>query len=289
MIRHTLSLGILCAAVLLCVPAAAWPQPNGTQEESRPESPDRPPRAKTSREQIVLIHGLGADATIWDGVKPYLAGTADVWVYELHGHGKTQPIPDPTIAKEAAALREFLTDNNVAYPTLVGHGMGGLIAMRYAFDHPADIHRLIVIDAAPRQLATTEEKVNIANALVTDYDRFVASRYSRYTPDESLVHRIVDLALRTHQATFVSLLMSSFDFDMTEELPHQTVPILVVGSEMLFPAGADVQVMLDHLGYDRARNVAFKRIEGSGHYVMLERTVYTAHVLLSYAVGPRKR
>jgi pimeloyl-ACP methyl ester carboxylesterase len=240
-------------------------------------------REGRGEDEIVLIHGLGADASVWDEMIPYLRGTLKVWTYELHGHGRTQPLRDASIDAEAEALGAFLQKHDLPYPTLVGHGMGGLIALRYAFDHPSDVYRLILIDAAPRQLATPEEKQHIAVSLVEDYERFIAARYLNYSPDPAISERIVDMALRTDSVSLISLLMSSFDFDMTAELPKQSVPILVVGSEMLFPGDADERAILDAIGFATARTVAFKKIALAGHYLMLERPVYLASVILAYA------
>jgi pimeloyl-ACP methyl ester carboxylesterase len=271
----------LAAVAATAAATAAVAGPKAATQPGGETPSDRAPR-KPSRE-IVLIHGLGSNAAVWDRVVPYLMGTAQVATYELHGHGETQPMPDPTIDKEAVALGEFLRDNGIEYPTLVGHAMGGMIAMRYTVDHPAAVHRLIVIDAAPRQLASFEEKMQVANALVDDYERFVAARYLAYSDDEEISREIVDAALRTDVGSFVSLVMSSFDFDLTEPISRLSVPILVIGSDLLFPEDKDPRVVLVQIGFGPAQNVAFRRIAGAGHYVMLEQPVTTAAAILAFA------
>ena len=250
------------------------------QQQSGQQQPEY--REGRGEYETVLIHGLGANASVWDDVLPYLRGTFKVWTYELHGHGTTQPLPDPTIAKEAAALGQFLVDNDIPRPVLVGHGMGGLIAMRFAFDNPRDVERLVIIDAAPRQLATTADKAHVAESLLKDYDRFVASRYLNYSPEPELSNHIVDMALKTDSASFISLVMSSFDFDLTDELSRQAIPILVIGSAMFFPHEDSNAQALDRMGYSSARTISFKRVAQTGHYIMLERPVYLASILLAF-------
>jgi pimeloyl-ACP methyl ester carboxylesterase len=273
---------VAAAALAVLLGALLLPPTTTTAQDDTP--PATTTRAGRGENEIVLIHGLGANASVWDGVAPYLRGTMKVWTYELHGHGETPPLRNPSIDAEAAALGKFLQEQDLPYPTLVGHGMGALIAMRFAFDHPADVYRLIVIDAAPRQLATDEQKEHIARSLAEDYDRFVAARYLGYSPNPAVADRIVDMALKTDSLSFISLLMSSFDFDLTDELPKQSVPILVIGSEMLFPQESDARAILDQIGFDKARTVSFKRIPFTGHYVMLESPVNLASVILAFAV-----
>lgn len=267
----------------------AWICPAGPAARAQVPEPDSAPGAGLlegrGEYEMVLIHGLGADSGIWDGVKPFLAGTFRVFTFELSGHGRTQPMVDPTIEKESARLAAFLEDNDIVYPTLVGHGLGGMIALQYSLDHPADVYRLVMIDAAPRQLATTEQKAEVARALVEDCDQFLYTRYSSMSPEPDITERIVDMALRTHRASFISLLMSSFDYDVTGQLNRLTVPLLVIGSELLFPSPDTSQQVLEQIGFGNARALVFKRMGLTGHYVMLERPPYTASVLLSFGVS----
>ncbi len=234
--------------------------------------------------EIILIHGLGASAAVWDEVVPFLKGTFKVRVFELAGHGKTQPIADDSITAEVARLQEFIKEVDFAYPTLVGHGLGGMIAMQYTLDHPADVHRLIVMDSAPLQLASQEQKAAVGQQLIEDYEQFIATRYLNMSIREQVTDQVVDMALRTDSASFVSLLMSSFDFDLTDRLSDLSVPMLVMGSELMFPPTDSSRHLLEHYGFNHARTLSFKRMARSGHYMMLEEPVMTASVLLAFGV-----
>jgi len=258
--------------VLTASPALA------AQEEATPPQRD-----------LVFIHGLGSSAAVWEQTTPILQAAFRVWLFELPGHGSTQPIAHPTIETVAGKLGDFIQENEIVYPTLVGHALGGLIAMRYTFDHPADVDRLIVIDAAPKQLAGPEQKVYVSEQLLNNYDRFVATQFLRMSLREDIADRVVDQALRTDSASFISLLMSGFDFDLTEELPRQAVPILVVGSNFLFPDPELARERLDDLGFGKARTISFKHVSGVGHFVMLERPIYLASVILTFTMSQQLR
>ncbi len=234
--------------------------------------------------EMVLIHGLGSNAEVWNSILPYLNATFNVAIFEIAGHGTTQPISDPTIAKEVERLAAFIQEQGMAYPTLVGHGMGGMIALQYTLDHPADVHRLIMMDSAPVQLASDEQKKEISDQLAEDYDTFVANRYLVMSPMPDVTEIILDDALKTDSATFVSLLLDSFHYDMTEQLPSLSVPLLVIGSELLFPNPDLVQPILGQIGFGKARALSFKRMGQTGHFMMLERPVYLASVLLAFGV-----
>jgi pimeloyl-ACP methyl ester carboxylesterase len=233
---------------------------------------------------MVLIHGLGSNAEVWNDVAPFLKGTFRVRVFELSGHGSTQPVMDPTIESETDRLEEFIAAEGLVYPTLVGHGMGGMIALTYSIRHPADVHRLILMDTAPKQLADDEEKREVAKEIASNYDEFVASRFLDISPDPEITDRLVDTALRTDSATFISLLMSSFDYDVTGDLYTMSVPMLIIGSELMFPPSDSSQHLLEHYGFGSAKSLSFKRMGKTGHFMMLERPIHLASVLLAFGV-----
>ena len=251
-----------------------------------PRAQGTPPVLKADHDfELVLIHDVGSRATVWDEVTPFLIGTFDVHAFELAGHGSTQPIAEPSIEKEAARLDDFLADNDIEYPTLVGHGIGGMIALRYTLDHPSRVYRLILIDTAPKQLATPEQKKQLIDLLAGDYGQTVAERALNMSPNPVIADQLVDTALRTDSASFIGLLLSTMDLDMTPELDTLSVPLLVVGSEMMFPASENSQAILYAVGFGHARSLSFKRIVGAGHFVMLEQPIQTASVLLAFGVS----
>ena len=231
---------------------------------------------------MVVVHGLGADASIWDECIGPLRRGFNVWAFELPGHGRTQPVANASIDSFAELLAEFIEKEGIQNPALVGHGMGGLIAMRYAFDHPELIHRLILIDSAPKQLATDEQKAAIAEQLMGNYEHFVANYYLNMSPREEVNQLAVGMALRTDQITFQQLLMSSFDFDVTDKLTVQAVPIMLIGSGMMFPDPSVARETMNMMGFDKARFISFKTMPHLGHYMMMEQPSYVASIITAF-------
>lgn len=274
---------MICALVCLLA-GLALAQPGEDLEPDEVIPPAEEPTWLENRgeRELVLIHGLGASNEVWSELMPFLSGSFDVHAYELHGHGSTRPLPDPSITAEVDALRDFMETHDLVYPALVGHGLGGMVAMQYAFEYPADVKRLVVIDAAPRQLAAEQYKDEVADQLVDDYDRFVASHFVSISEDRAISDQAVDWALRTDAVSFTNLLLSSFEWNLTEQLARQTVPMLVIGSAAFLPEPGNERAWLEQYGYDSARVLSFKRVDDTGHYLMLEKPTFLASVLTVY-------
>jgi pimeloyl-ACP methyl ester carboxylesterase len=100
----------------------------------------------------VLIHGLVSDSSTWD---PAITALADrgirVIAPDLLGHGVSDkpPCMPATYSLDgfARSLRDLLVSLDVPRATLVGHSLGGAIAMHFAYHYPAHAERLVLVAA----------------------------------------------------------------------------------------------------------------------------------------------
>lgn len=100
-------------------------------------------------EQIVLVHGFGGDLDNWLFNIDALAENATVYALDLPGHGQsTKTLGDPSLQGLSAALVDFMNRLNISRAHLVGHSMGGAVALRTAIDHPELVKSLTLISSA---------------------------------------------------------------------------------------------------------------------------------------------
>jgi len=100
---------------------------------------------------VVLLHGITGHARVWDHLAERLAPRHRVLVLDQRGHGDSDPAPDDdyrvgTMADDVAAFVGSLRLDRFA---LLGHSMGGRIAINYAADHAARLERLVIVDIGP--------------------------------------------------------------------------------------------------------------------------------------------
>lgn len=107
---------------------------------------------------LLLIHGIGDNSTTWHSVHSKLAQRFTVIAPDLLGHGQSdKPRADYSVAAYANGMRDLLSVLDIDKVTVVGHSLGGGVAMQFAYQFPQLVERLILIGAG----GVTKE-VNIA-------------------------------------------------------------------------------------------------------------------------------
>ncbi|MGB0971142.1 MAG: alpha/beta fold hydrolase [Mycobacterium sp.] len=115
-------------------------------------------RVAGSGPAILLIHGIGDNSTTWSTVQSKLAQRFTVVAPDLLGHGKSdKPRADYSVAAYANGMRDLLSVLEIDSVTVIGHSLGGGVAMQFAYQFPQLVNRMILVGAG----GVTKE-VNVA-------------------------------------------------------------------------------------------------------------------------------
>ena len=101
-------------------------------------------------EPVILIHGLMSSTHEWTKNIDALAAARQVFAIDLVGFGFSSRVTEPTysLKQYARSVREFLDAHGIARAHIVGHSLGGAIALQFAHDYGARVDKLILIDPA---------------------------------------------------------------------------------------------------------------------------------------------
>lgn len=102
------------------------------------------------RPPMLLLHGMLGSSRNWQTAGADLAGHFHVRALDLRNHGRSPHDEIMTYDAMAADVIAWLDAQALARVTLVGHSMGGKVAMLLACRHPERVDRLVVVDIAPR-------------------------------------------------------------------------------------------------------------------------------------------
>jgi pimeloyl-ACP methyl ester carboxylesterase len=97
---------------------------------------------------LVLLHGIAGTSATWEGVIPWLAERYTVIAPDLLGHGHSpKPRGDYSLGAYANVTRDLLEALGHDRATMVGHSLGGGVAMQYAYQFPERCERLVLVSS----------------------------------------------------------------------------------------------------------------------------------------------
>lgn len=140
---------------------------------------------------LIMLHGLFGSSDNWLGVAPKLGQHFHVFLVDLRNHGLSPHSDDMSLAVMAADLAEFLDAQHLERAHILGHSLGGKVAMQFALTQTDRVERLIIVDIAPRVYGP--EHVPIFNALLA---LDLGQHHSRAEFEAALAPAISDLTLR---------------------------------------------------------------------------------------------
>ncbi|HET8756705.1 MAG TPA: alpha/beta fold hydrolase [Solirubrobacteraceae bacterium] len=97
---------------------------------------------------LLLLHGITDSSATWEGVAPALADHFTLIAPDLLGHGESAtPRGDYSLGAHASGARDVLTALGIERVTVVGHSLGGGIAMQFAYQFPERCERLVLVSS----------------------------------------------------------------------------------------------------------------------------------------------
>jgi len=103
---------------------------------------------------VLILHGVFGSSDNWLTVSKKIASTEHtVYLIDQRNHGRSPHSDRLDYPSMAADLREFIEEENIQNPILMGHSMGGKTVMEYVVRWPGEVKKLVVIDIAPKAYA----------------------------------------------------------------------------------------------------------------------------------------
>ena len=228
-----------------------------------------------ARPAVILIHGVGGSHLSWPPqVRRLLAER--VIALDLPGHGKSAGVGHHRIADYTDDLFRFMTELKISGAVLVGHSMGGAIALQAALSSPERVLGLVLVGSAPRlavnptllQMASDPAKASAAIDFIVDHSF-----------GENVPVRLRELAgqriNRERPSILYGDLLACDAFDATAEADRIAVPTLILfGAQdrMVSPARARAL-------HRQIRGSQLEILPTAGHMLMLEEPDRTAELL----------
>jgi pimeloyl-ACP methyl ester carboxylesterase len=249
-----------------------------TRGPARPAGPD-----------VILIPGIASTGEVWDRTARGLTGRRRVHVVSVRGFGAVPAganVSGRVIEPVAAEVRRYVQEMRLPAPALIGHSMGGLIALEAAAG--SGMGRIMVVDGLPFFPALAGPQTRVADIEPLARLGFQALRL---LGDEGLRNAsaaiggghgmggLADMVFNGvgwqggDRAVLAQSLYEVMTLDLRPRLPHVSAPVTVVYGWS--PDSANPRAQLEGRLREAWRGLRapprFERIEGAEHMVMIDR------------------
>jgi pimeloyl-ACP methyl ester carboxylesterase len=108
---------------------------------------------------IIILHGLFGMGDNWRNIAKLMEQECQCIVVDLRNHGRSPHDPVMNFQVMAEDIQELIFDLHFEKVNLLGHSMGGKVAMQYALNHPERVEKIIVVDITPKYYPSHHEGV----------------------------------------------------------------------------------------------------------------------------------
>ena len=244
---------------------------------------------------IIFIPGLASSGATWDAaVERYRHGFT-CHVLTLAGFAGVPAIDSPLIATAENELVAYIREQRLVRPVLVGHSLGGMLALAVAARHPDLLGGLVIVDtmpfpagsrfqadtvgsAEPAIAAGRQKLLNMTAAEYDDYARSGSATKYMVTSSKDLA-TITRWGRASDQHTVAEALAEFYRMDLRDDLARIDVPALVLGTWAgVHDEVATYGVELTRVVFERAfaqqyarlRRMHFALSDSARHFVMFD-------------------
>jgi len=278
--------GILIGAVLALAACASSPS---TQAPAAFTSDRISVITRGSGRDIILIHGLSSSRDVWNTTADALDDTYRVHLVQLNGFAGA-PVggagEGEVSAPAAEEIARYIRETGLDHPSVIGHSMGGTIAMMLAARHPDAVGRLMVVDMFPFMgamfgggNATSESVTPIADQIRTQMRASPQGQVSERTiatinsmvRTESARPEIIGHARDSDVGVTANAFHELIVTDLRPELGNITAPVTVL---YVIPPQAPITpeqyTGYMEMSYATLPNKRIVRIDDSYHFIMID-------------------
>jgi pimeloyl-ACP methyl ester carboxylesterase len=217
---------------------------------------------------LLYIHG-NTGSSRWFGQVMDVPGCRTT-ALDMPNFGRSDPLPgDPDIDRYADSVIAFIAALGIVKPLLVGHSLGGAVAISLAARHPALIRGLVLVDSsAPSGLITPEDRHPLIELMRTNRD-FLSKALSATVPtlkDQEVLTALVEDAVRMAVPAWIGNARTLSCFNYRGRCGAFTGPVLVLWGRK------DVIITEDMAREtaDAFPNARLRILEETGHSPMVE-------------------
>ncbi|MFK7799421.1 MAG: alpha/beta fold hydrolase [Aureispira sp.] len=165
-------------------------------------------------EPVIIIHGLFGTLDNWQSIAKKLSANFMVFIIDLRNHGRSPHADEFSYKIMADDVQAFMENNWIYEAAVVGHSMGGKVAMQLAGDNPDMVRELVLVDMAPKSYEGSHQAIFEAM-----FELDLDTLKSRKEADQQMSAKVPSFGVRQFLIKNLSLNKATQQYEWKHNLP----------------------------------------------------------------------
>lgn len=234
------------------------------------------------KQSIIFIPGFASSGEVWNETKAAFEKDFICYTLTMAGFAGVKPQLDSSFENWKTGIADYIKDNKIEKPIVIGHSMGGGLALALASDHPDLIGKIVVVDALPCLSAlmdpSFESKENndcsaTVNQMIAMTDNQFYEMQEQTMPrllqDVSKLELVVSWSVKSDRTTFGQMYCDFSNTDLRNRIAQIKCPSLILLESYFI----NLKPAIDEQ-YKNLKTADFKYATKGLHFIMYDDTAW---------------
>lgn len=219
---------------------------------------------------MILIPGLGCGADIWEGAVARWSSRYRLHIIHISGFAGRPPIAPPILDRVREELAAYILDRDIRRPVIVGHSIGGLLALDLAATRPDLVGPIVSVDGSPflagifPGVDAAALRDSMAGASPEQFAMQTRMQMRMMVVDPEVADRVGETCGRSDPSAFATAFYEALTRDIRPALPRIEAPVMLVA------AGRDAPPDILIAQYEGVRDFEVVVADQARHFIMLD-------------------
>ncbi|WP_394974378.1 alpha/beta fold hydrolase [uncultured Croceitalea sp.] len=231
---------------------------------------------------ILLFPGFTCTGEVWKDLVTEISKTNECHVFTFAGFGDVAAIEKPWLPKIKEAIIDYVEQQNLNNPIIIGHSLGGALGLWLATDENHPYSKLIVVDALPSTGALMMPNFNSENIAYespwnnqllgmneVSFEKMASQMAAGMTLNTKKQQQITDWIIQADRETYVYGYTDLLKLDLREDIAKIEIPVKVLGAT--HPYGLEMAKATYEKQYKNLKGYEIEFAEGSAHFIMYDK------------------
>lgn len=235
-------------------------------------------KSRRGKQSLILIPGFASSGDVWNETTAKFEKDFTCYILTMAGFAGAKPDADASFKDWEKGIATYIKNNKIEKPVIIGHSMGGGLAMAIAADYPELVGKIVIVDTLPCLAALsnpnfTSRENNDCSPIINKFtamtdEQFLqmqAQSIPRLLADTSMQDTVIGWSMKSDRKTFAKMYCDFSNTDLRETLKNIQCPSLVLLESYFALMKPAIEAQYAHL-----KNATYQYSTKGLHFIMYD-------------------